>query len=274
MSNAAAKARIPTRPLSYEHVGMAQPKELIVDYKNHAIYICDADGNVISASTTIETADIVKDVLAQLEANPDTIKDVKITLEDGTVVTLEEGIKNNSALLSKIFDASGNLILKVPAAHVTTTDNLQFVSKAEKEKWSKIEDILDEEGNIVIGDSDVKAENVITTTTLQFVSAEEKTAWNAKASIKHVNATILSDESKWTESSENFAYIQKLDIADILETDYPIVDVQLSDNYNTALTELNEYSKIYKILTYDGYIEIYATDPVIVDLNVIFKIDR
>ena len=133
MSNAAAKARIPTRPLSYEHVGMAQPKELIVDYKNHAIYICDADGNVVSVSTTIETDDIVKDVLAQLEANPDTIKDVKITLEDGTVVTLEEGIKNNSALLSKIFDANGNLILKIPAANVTTTDNLQFVSKAEKE---------------------------------------------------------------------------------------------------------------------------------------------
>ena len=261
MSNAAAKARIPTRPLSYEHVGMAQPKELIVDYKNHAIYICDADGNVISASTTIETADIVKDVLAQLEANPDTIKDVKITLEDGTVVTLEEGIKNNSALLSKIFDTNGNLILKIPAANVTTTDNLQFVSKAEKEKWGKIEEILDEEGNVVIGDSKVKAENVITTTTLQFVSANEKNTWNAKA-------------SKWTESSENFAYIQKLNIADILESDYPIVDVQLSDNYNTALTELNEYSKIYKILTYDGYIEIYATDPVIVDLNVIFKIDR
>lgn len=274
MSNAAAKARIPTRPLSYEHVGMAQPKELLVDYKNHAIYICDADGNVVAASTTIETSDIVDEVLAQLENNPDTIKNAKITLGDGTEVTLEEGIKNNSALLAKIFDANGNVILKVPAANVTTTDDLQFVSKTEKEKWNKIDNLVDENGNIITGDTEVKAEDVVTSTTLQFVSAEEKTAWNNKASITHVNATILSDVSKWTESSENFAYIQKLEIADILETDYPIVDVQLSDNYNTALTELNEYSKIYKILTYDGYIEIYATDPVIVDLDVIFKIDR
>lgn len=98
--------------------------------------------------------------------------------------------------------------------------------------------------------------------------------WDSKSSVHNVTATISSTGNSWTLDSGKGAYIQTIELEDILETDYPIVDVCLSDNYNTALNELNEYGKIYKILTFDGYIDVYASSKTSVDLNIILKIDR
>lgn len=98
--------------------------------------------------------------------------------------------------------------------------------------------------------------------------------WDSKSSVHNVTATISSTGNSWTLDSSKGAYIQTIELEDILETDYPIVDVCLSDNYNTAFNELNEYSKIYKILTYNKYIEVYANSATSIDLNIILKIDR
>ncbi len=87
----------------------------------------------------------------------------------------------------------------------------------------------------------------------------------------HITATISSDTDLWVNDSEKNAYMQTIDITDIKETDYPIIDIVLSDEYNTALEELNEYKKIYKIITFDGYIEVYSNSPVSIDLNIILK---
>ena len=60
----------------------------------------------------------------------------------------------------------------------------------------------------------------------------------------------------------------------MIEAYFPVVDVVLSEDYETAMKELDSYSYIYKILTYDGKITIYAIKPIAVDLNIVLKIDK
>ena len=60
----------------------------------------------------------------------------------------------------------------------------------------------------------------------------------------------------------------------MLATDNPIVDVLLSEDYNTAMDQLNSYAFIYKITTFDGSIKVFATEPTEVDISLQMKIDR
>ena len=90
---------------------------------------------------------------------------------------------------------------------------------------------------------------------------------------KHLFTTISSSENLWNFDTEKHAYKQTIDLADIKGIHYPIVDIILSDNYTTALEELDQYKKIYKILTFDGYIEVYSNNPISINLNIILKID-
>lgn len=89
-----------------------------------------------------------------------------------------------------------------------------------------------------------------------------------------LRTTISADEDKWADTDGDAPYIQTINLEGILETDYPIVDIDLSDDYGTAVDELDSYSRILKILTFDGYIEVYATEPTSVALNIYMKTDR
>lgn len=89
-----------------------------------------------------------------------------------------------------------------------------------------------------------------------------------------LNATISADTNDWSDTDGDAPYKQTITLEGILETDYPIVDINLSDDYGTAVDELESYGRIMKILTFDGYIEVYATEPTSVALNIFMKTDR
>lgn len=89
-----------------------------------------------------------------------------------------------------------------------------------------------------------------------------------------LDATISADADDWSDTDGDAPYKQTITLEGILETDYPIVDINLSDDYGTAVDELESYGRIMKILTFDGYIEVYATEPTSVALNVFMKTDR
>lgn len=88
-----AKSRIPIRPLSYENASLALPKELIMDYKNAKIYICDLSGNIINITEKMltEINEMIKENLKSNETE-EVVKDIDITLDNGTVITIERGI--------------------------------------------------------------------------------------------------------------------------------------------------------------------------------------
>lgn len=232
-----ASARIPTRPLSYESVKLAENKELIADYENHELYIKDAEGNVVNVTASVTT--VIEEVRDQMEQDPTIITDVKIELPDGSHVTLQKSIYdlyNKFTALEKKVDGLG----------------------------IKVDDVS--------GKVTMEAESIKTDTEHQFVTDEEKAAWNAKTDTFQVNVNIKAEADNWTGSEA--PYKQKVTVEEIKETDYPVVDVVLSSDYKTAMDELSNYAYIYKILTFDGYIEVYSIKPTEQALTIVMKIDR
>lgn len=88
-----ASSRIPVRPLSYENKNLALPKELLMDYTNAKIYICDISGNIIDITTKMldQTNEMIKENLKSAETEA-VVRDIDITLSDGSIVTIESGI--------------------------------------------------------------------------------------------------------------------------------------------------------------------------------------
>lgn len=88
-----ATSRIPIRPLSIENKDLALPRELLMDYTNAKIYICDISGTIVDITTKMlnQTNEMIKENLKSNETES-TIKNVDIELDDGTIVTIENGI--------------------------------------------------------------------------------------------------------------------------------------------------------------------------------------
>lgn len=232
-----ATARIPTRPLSYDNKDLAEAKEILVDYNSHEIYVCGVDGQIVNVTASVTK--VVQEVMTQIEQDSTIIGESTIDLPDGTSVVL------NEALLKAL----------------TEIEELQ-------ESLGLVKDDL---GNIVLK---IPASDVVTDSSKQFVTAAEKESWNNKTDTIQLTASIPAGEDKWTSTSGEAPYTQKVTVAGIEETDYPVVDVKLSDIYADAMEELNNYAYIYKILTYDGYIMVYAVKPTEKALNIIMKVDR
>lgn len=232
-----ATARIPTRPLSYDNKDLAEAKEILVDYNSHEIYVCGVDGQIVNVTASVTK--VVQEVMTQIEQDSTIIGESTIDLPDGTSVVL------NEALLKAL----------------TEIEELQ-------ESLGLVKDDL---GNIVLK---IPATDVVTDDDNQFVTAAEKENWNNKTDTIQLTASIPAGEDKWTSTDGEAPYTQKVTVAGIEETDYPVVDVKLSDIYADAMEELNNYAYIYKILTYDGYIVVYAVKPTERALNIIMKVDR
>ena len=115
--------------------------------------------------------------------------------------------------------------------------------------------------------------------TLDMKNSEQDTSIKAlqdynKSGALILNTTISAEADAWSDTNGEAPYKQTITLDGILESDYPIVDINLSDDYATAVDELESYSLIMKILTFDGYIEVYATEPTSVALNIYMKTDR
>lgn len=87
----------------------------------------------------------------------------------------------------------------------------------------------------------------------------------------HKTISISSNSESWVYNSDVNAYINTINVEGIKDTDFPIVDIVLSDDYNVAKEELNEYKKIYKIITFNGHIEVYSNSPTSRDIDIILK---
>ena len=229
-----ASARIPTRPLSMDNVHLAENKELVVDYEKHEIYVKDSKGELVNVTASVTT--VIEEVKKQMEEDPTVVTDAIVELPNGDHITIQKSI-------FEIY-----------------------------EKFEELEKSLGVETDKETGEVTMSAEAIKTDAEHQFVTDAEKTAWNAKTDTVQLITKISAGESKWTGTEA--PYKQTINIADIKETDYPVVDVVLSEDYKTAMDELSNYAFIYKILTFDGYIEVYSIKPTEVELNIVMKIDR
>lgn len=249
-----ATARIPCRPLSYDNATMAEPKELIIDYEKHAIYLCDVNGDIVDITGSVD----IDALISQIANQGDLLKEILIKLDEDTEIAAETAIIESILTVREISETireisetikDGSAIDTIPAEKVVESTEKQFVSKDDKNKWED-------------------AANSITNIN------ETLTNIGGLVDIFTVQCTITAGESAWTATNNAEPYTQTITVADMLATDNPIVDVLLSEDYNTAMDQLNSYAFIYKITTFDGSIKVFATEPTEVDISLQMKIDR
>lgn len=245
MANLEATARIPCRPLSYENKDLAYAKEVLVDYSTGNLYICKADGTFSDIGTTVK--EIIKS---------DTSITDNIVIEiDGVSYSLEAIIAEQAKTISELQDALGY--------YKDEDGNVKF------NLLDKIATIDPDTGEITFT---ITADDISTSDDKQFVSADEKKKIALSTHPEVIKVTIPGGESNWTGTEA--PYTQQVTVSDIKESDVPIVDISLGDIYETVQKQLDSYAYIYKILTYNGYIVVYASEPTADDLTIQMKVDR
>lgn len=250
MASKSAFGRVPNRPLSYDKISE------IINYRG----AFDSVSNLPSDAKEGDYAHVGEDTYKY--SNGWNRLDPQYFINPVKKELIVDYLRH----IIYLCDADGNII-KASASAETIIDEVMDQIANDPVYLKEIQITINEE----TGET-VSLEKGLVDTIGQLETIREE--WDSKSSVHNVTATISSAQESWVLDSDKGAYIQTIKLADILETDYPIVDVCLSDNYNTALSELNEYGKIYKILTFNGYIDVYANAPTSVDLNIILKIDR
>lgn len=150
-----ASSRIPIRPLSYDNVSLAFPRELIIDYKNAKMYICNLDGKIIDISEKVieETKELISEALNSGETE-DIVRDIEITLENGDVVTIESAIVELFKELSNVNKYIKNVETSMPkAASSTPLASNEEGSIGTKTKAYALEDHIHPKGKATIADS-------------------------------------------------------------------------------------------------------------------------
>ena len=271
MGNKSAFARVPNRPLSYDKISE------ITNYRG----VFDSVSSLPSDAEKGDYAHVGEDTYKysngwnrldpQYFINPvkkelivDYLRHIIYLCDaDGNIIKASASAET---IIDEVMDQIANDPVYLKEIQITINEETGETVSLEK-------GLVDTIGQLeTIRGETVSLEKGLVDTIGQLETIREE--WDSKSSVHNATATISSAQESWVLDSDKGAYIQTIKLADILETDYPIVDVCLSDNYNTALSELNEYGKIYKILTFNGYIDVYANAPTSVDLNIILKIDR
>lgn len=253
-----AHARIPTRPLSFANKELAEENELLVDYEEKQVYIYHG-GEFYNITAKMQ--EVIQGVIDAMEKDPTILQnifnksedgsvifgDINITLVSGDVVTLKEGLSNALTDITQVKDD----IKKLEEGLGITRDELGQIKKVE-----------------------------ITTTTVkeseekQFVSKTDKEIWIGKADIFQMEAVIKSGTENWTSTNGAAPFTQEVSVPDMLVSDNPVIDIIMSDSYDTAMNQLNNYAHVYRISTFDGKIKVYAIIPTNIDLKIQMKVDR
>ena len=245
MAEFTATARIPCRPLSYENKDLAEPKELLIDYSLGNIWLCKEDGSFVDIGTSI------KEIIKQ---DPDISKNITIVI-DGDTYDLQTIIAQQATNIEEILKALGYYVDDDGEIHFDLLD--------------KIASYDPETGDITFI---IKTTDIVEDGDKLFITQEEKDKIAQATHPEIIRVTILGGSQAWTGSAA--PYTQQITVEGIKESDVPVVDISLGDIYDTIQKQLDSYAYIYKILTYDGYIVVYASEPTKDDLTVQMKVDR
>lgn len=295
-----ASARIPTRPLSIENKDMAQPKEVLVDYKNHELYVVDEDSKLVNVTASVDT--VIKQMEDNFKEDPSMITGITIRLPSGQDITIEQNIinfyndivalkgtvsgldetvTNNKEALDGRIDGLNNTVSELSGTvsglgetvsglgETVTNNNNTLTGRIDglNSTVSELSGKVNEQST-----ANIDASRITQNDNLQFVTNAQKTEWSGKADIVQMTAIIKSGKTNWTE--DGGPYYQVVNISGMKSEYNPIVDIRLSDNYETAMKELENYSYIYRITTTNGGIRVYSIKPTEISITIVMKIDK
>lgn len=211
-----------------------------------------------------------------------TADELKAKFDDG--VNLVRGYINGLIDELSASSAASNIGATVPSGNSTASSNVQAALNA---LFSGV--------GTVIGDGDIKANMLdvnavitekikdgnVTNSKLKSVSASgtggavstdkinNGAVTSAKIGTGEVKATNIYDGAvskrftaqigtTWTDTSGGAPYSQTISITGMLASDHPVVDVVLSDVYSTAQTQIDEWGKIYRVVSGENSLTVYA----------------
>lgn len=239
-----SKARIPTRPLDKLNEDQALPKELIVDYEKHELYVTDEAGEIHQV-TSAGGGVLVQNYEVPVKSGED-----NWTATDGNAPYIQE------------ITVYGITEADYPIVDVILSANFDVASE-ELENYAYIYKINTSADKITIYATKPTAVD------LTLVIKVSRTSGGAATA--HLEADVLGGTAAWEVSDDGTYYTQNVALEGITEDDAPIIDVQLSDDYEEASATLEDYSKIYKITTGANVLTVYATEPTEATLTLIVK---
>lgn len=87
---------------------------------------------------------------------------------------------------------------------------------------------------------------------------QEKVTTNTNNIQRLTGVRKITLGTSWSADSTNGYYVQSVSVSGILETDAPVLDIELSGNAAAMTALQGEWGKILKAETYDGGIKFYA----------------
>lgn len=231
-----ATSRIPTRPLSYDNVDLAVPKEVVIDYKTGEVYVKKDDGELVAI-----TSAIIEKIREQFEQGDTSFgDDITITI--------------------------GDQVVKISAKIIEMLGDIELIKEMLKKLGIRIDNIEGGETKIII---EIKAGDIVMDEHHQWLTQPQKLAASA---VFMLTTTVKGGEENW--DGEEAPFTQKVIVPEMKESYYPIIDVKLSQDYEASKKELEDYACVYKVETYDGYVVCFASKIPEGDFNIYIKCDE
>ena len=104
-----------------------------------------------------------------------------------------------------------------------------------------------------------------------YVSDEDGNIFDASTVSTYIIKIKATD---WEKDELSNIFHQNIKVDGILESDYPIADILVSDDMTRYNKELDAWSSIIKISTFDNYIRVFATKSIDIDIDIVIKNDK
>lgn len=268
--------RSPTRLLDYSNISDALPKELVGDFNNGYLYLLNENKELVKVpvvkssfilknkDTVLNTYDPSSENNLQIDINDLFIGKNGISISNGNIVHDDNGINAGNYGNTKDLSLNYGESFKVPCFTVDSKGHLTIanthtitlpktptsVDKLSTKRSISLEGAIS--GSIDFdGSEDVKIDTVLD-------------------SLKEYTATIPI--TNWI--GDTAPYYCDVNVDGILDTDTPLIDALCTNIYENNMNILSEWSKIFRIITENNNLKIYAVNKPLVEIPIIIKCIR
>lgn len=268
--------RSPTRLLDYSNRSDALPKELVGDFSNGYLYLLNQDKELVKVpvvkslfilknkDATLNTYDPSSENSVQIDINTLFTGKNGINISDGNIIHDDSGITagdyGNTENLSLNYGES----FKVPCFTVDSRGHLT-IANTHTITLPKAPISVDK----LSTKRSISLEGAISGS-IEFDGSEDVQINTTLNSLKEYTVTIPT--TNWV--GDTAPYYCDVNVDGILETDTPFIDALCINMYEDSMNILSEWSKIFRIITEDNNLKIYAVDKPLVEIPIIIKCIR
>ena len=179
-------------------------------------------------------------------------------------LNLKKPAKTDLVLIDDLNDNMDILDQEVKNVRDIIDQEVQDVRDVIDQEVQDVRDVIDQEVQDIRGTLD---------NTVQAVDAHVETQ-AALDELGHVNHAVLTTTLNTTWQGSEAPYTKTQTVNGLLATDTPIVDVVMSDNFETDEARIEAWGYVYRITTANNAITLYATEKPTVSLPIQLKVVR